>query len=174
MAIPIQTTGSARVYTPQDPDSNILRNTAMLLAATAGGAEVVSVLPHNTNDLDFGLRIARNISHLLVQEGYTNTTIEMAKGSWYLDELTHKLAIAAWELFLTIESKGGYFASLANGFIAELCQDSAEKRAIAYAEGKEVLIGANAYPYQGEAINTELPWTKTSTNRILPSKHLAY
>jgi methylmalonyl-CoA mutase len=146
----------------------------MLLAASAGGAEVVSVLPHNTSDLDFGLRIARNISHLLIQEGYTNTTIEMAKGSWYLDELTHKLASAAWELFLTIESKGGYFASLANGFIAELCQDSAEKRTTAYEEGKEVLIGANANPLPNPMANSELPWTIHSTTKVLTPKYLAY
>jgi methylmalonyl-CoA mutase len=172
--VPIQTITSARIYTPNDADSNILRNTASIMAAAAAGAEVVSALPHNTTDMQFGLRIARNISHLLVQEGFANSTIEMANGSWYSDELTHRLATAAWDIFLELEKEGGYYALLANGKLAEICAQSAEFRVHQYAEQAEVLIGANKYPYNGEAKSTNLPWITFHENRLLKAEYLAY
>lgn len=172
--VPIQTISSARMYTPQDADSNILRNTSALMASAAAGAEVITVLPHNTENLPFGLRIGRNISHLLVQEGYANSTVEMANGSWYSDELTHRLASAAWDLFLDIEKQGGYFALLENGKLAEMCSVSAETRASQYEAKTEVLIGANVFPYQGDAKNTNMPWLAFQKNRMIAPKYLSY
>jgi len=172
--VPIQTITSARIYTPQDADSNILRNTAALMASAAAGAEVVTALPHNTDNMPFGLRISRNISHLLVQEGYANATMEMANGSWYSDELTHRLASAAWEMFLDLEKQGGYYALLANGKLSEICAASAEIRATQYANETEILIGANRHPYTGNAKSTEMPWVAFHKNRLLAPKYLTY
>jgi methylmalonyl-CoA mutase len=84
------------------------------------------------------------------------------------------LATAAWEMFLDLEKQGGYYALLANGKLAEICAQSAETRAHQYAEQAEVLIGANKYPYNGEAKSTNLPWITFHENRLLKAKYLAY
>ena len=89
-----------------DPWVNMLRTTVAAFAAGVGGADAVTVLPFDsplgTPDA-FGRRIARNTSHLLIDESHVATVADPAGGAYAVEKLTDDLAVAAWELFGRLE-----------------------------------------------------------------------
>ena len=89
----------------KEPDWNLLSNTTQAMAAVIGGANAITVLPHNQSIAEescFSLRIARNINNLLVEESYLDKTIDISAGSYYIDTLTDKIAAQTWEKFQEI------------------------------------------------------------------------
>ena len=93
-----------------DPWVNMLRTTVAAFAAGVGGADAVTVLPFDsplgTPDA-FGRRIARNTSHLLIDESHVATVADPAGGAYAVEKLTDDLAVAAWELFGRLEEGAG-------------------------------------------------------------------
>lgn len=80
----------------------MLSNTTQAMSAIIGGANVVTVLPHTfqtEKDSRFSLRIARNVSTILKEEGYLDKVADPSAGSYYIETLTAKLAEKAWDLF---------------------------------------------------------------------------
>jgi methylmalonyl-CoA mutase len=89
-----------------DPWVNMLRTTVAAFAAGVGGADAVTVLPFDSPlGLPDGLgrRIARNTSHLLVDESHVASVADPAGGAHAVEKLTDDLAVAAWELFGRLE-----------------------------------------------------------------------
>ena len=85
-----------------DPWVNMLRTTVAAFAAGVGGADAVTVLPFDSPlgaPDAFGRRIARNTSHLLIDESHVATVADPAGGAYAVEKLTDDLAVAAWELF---------------------------------------------------------------------------
>lgn len=85
---------------PKDVHSNMLSNTVQGMAAVIGGANVLSVLPHNQGleaESDWANRIARNVSNLLREETYLDKILDPSAGSYYIEQLTDKIAETAWE-----------------------------------------------------------------------------
>ena len=86
----------------EDEYQFMLSNTTQAMSAIIGGANVVTVLPHTfqkEKDNRFSLRIARNVSTILKEEGYLDKVADPSAGSYYIETLTAKLAEKAWELF---------------------------------------------------------------------------
>ena len=87
----------------------MLRTTVAAFAAGVGGADAVTVLPFDSplGEPDaFGRRIARNISHLLIDESHVGAVADPAGGSYAVEKLTDDLAAAAWEELGRIEADG--------------------------------------------------------------------
>ena len=85
---------------PKDVHSNMLSNTTQGMAGVIGGANVLSVLPHNQGleaESDLANRIARNVSNLLREESYLDKILDPSAGSYYIEQLTDKIAETAWE-----------------------------------------------------------------------------
>ena len=85
-----------------DPWVNMLRTTVAAFAAGIGGADSVTVVPFDSplgRPDAFGRRIARNTSHLLIDESHVAHVADPAGGSYAVEKLTDDLAVAAWELF---------------------------------------------------------------------------
>jgi methylmalonyl-CoA mutase len=85
-----------------DPWVNLLRTTVAAFAAGVGGADAVTVLPFDTPlgvPNGFGRRIARNTSHLLIDESHVAVVSDPAGGAYAVEKLTDDLAVAAWDLF---------------------------------------------------------------------------
>jgi methylmalonyl-CoA mutase len=85
-----------------DPWVNLLRTTVAAFAAGVGGADAVTVIPFDGplgRPDDFGRRIARNTSALLIAESHVAAVTDPAGGSYAVEKLTDDLAVAAWELF---------------------------------------------------------------------------
>lgn len=90
--------------------SNMIRSTTMAMSAVIGGADVLSVLPGSADEQHapvFVRRIARNVQHLLKMEGYFDTFADPAAGSYYIEQLTRKIATEAWSQFQQQQTSNG-------------------------------------------------------------------
>lgn len=100
---------SRPMLTKYDPYVNMLRTTVAAFAAGVGGADAVTVLPFETPvgqpDL-FGRRIARNVSHLLIDESHVAKVADPAGGAYAVEKLTDDLAVAAWAELGLLETDG--------------------------------------------------------------------
>ena len=86
-----------------DENYNKIRATSQAMAAVIGGAKRLYIYPadafKNGEGSPFEQRIAMNIQQLLQLESYMDRVIDPAAGSYYIEELTDKLAAAVWEQF---------------------------------------------------------------------------
>jgi methylmalonyl-CoA mutase len=141
------------MMTRRDPWVNMLRTTIATLAAGAGGADAVTVLPfdHALGLPDaFARRIARNTSTILIEESHLSRVIDPAGGSWYVERLTDELAHAGWEFFRRIERLGGQAAALRSGDLAQDLADTWQARTAKLAKRREPVTGVSEFPYLAE------------------------
>jgi methylmalonyl-CoA mutase len=96
--------------TAQDVYNNVVRTCIEAMAATQGHTQSL-----HTNSLDeaialptdFSARIARNTQLYLQLESGTTKVIDPWGGSYYVERLTHELALKAWEHIKEVEELGG-------------------------------------------------------------------
>lgn len=91
-----------------DPNTNMIRSTTQAMSAILGGVNRLTVLPSDSNrdkTSEFSKRISRNVQHLLTMESFMDRVIDPAKGSYYIETLTKKIAETAWLEFQKTESK---------------------------------------------------------------------
>ncbi len=140
---------SEAAFVAQDPFVNLVRATIAAFAAAGGGAERITVLPH---DIALGppgersRRLARNVSHLLADETHLGAVIDPAGGAWYVEDRTARLAEAAWGCFGEIEAAGGMASVLLDGSLAGRIQRAAERRSGCRASGEEHVVGVTCHP----------------------------
>jgi methylmalonyl-CoA mutase len=141
--VPIIATTSLRSYSKIDPYVNVLRAGNETFAAILGGADVITVHPHNiiTGPTNSAVRLARNIQLVIKEETHADKVIDPSGGSYFIEALTSELVEKAWTLFLEIQSAGGYDAFLASGRLETLLEQRREE----VAKGKQSLIGTNVY-----------------------------
>lgn len=83
-----------------DPNQNMIRATTMAMAAALGGADLLTVMPADSSDLNstpFYRRIARNVQHILKMESFIDRVKDVASGSYYVETLTTKIGKAVWK-----------------------------------------------------------------------------
>ena len=101
---------------------NLLRSETEAMSASIAGVDSITVTPfdqpYKTPD-DFSERIARNQQLLLKEEAHFDKVVDVASGSFYVENLTASLAEEAWKLFLAIDEKGGFYKALKEGFIQD-------------------------------------------------------
>src|SRR4029079_718353 len=112
---PVHAVTSRAMMTTYDPWVNALRSTVACFAAGVGGADAVTVLPHDVLRGDaateLGRRVARNTQSILLLESHLDDVIAPAGGSWYVERFTDQLADAAWAWVQEIEAAGGFRAA---------------------------------------------------------------
>jgi methylmalonyl-CoA mutase len=113
---------ASRNKTLYDPHNNIIRATTESMSAIIGGTDELTIHPH---DIFYKIpdevsqRTALNIHHLLHDESNLDKVLDVASGSYVIEQMTSDLTEKAWGLFLTIEEKGGFVAALRSGFIQD-------------------------------------------------------
>ncbi|GAA2519379.1 methylmalonyl-CoA mutase family protein [Streptomyces levis] len=141
------------MMTRRDPWVNMLRTTIATLAAGAGGADAVTVLPfdHALGLPDgFARRIARNTSTILIEESHLARVIDPAGGSWYVERLTDELAHAGWEFFQRVERLGGMAAALRSGDVERDLAETWRARSAKLAKRREPVTGVSEFPFLAE------------------------
>jgi methylmalonyl-CoA mutase len=138
---------SARAITARDPWTNLLRNTVACFSSAVGGAHAFVSEPFDAAlhlSTPQGRRAARNASLLLREEAHLHRWIDPAGGSYSLEDLTAKLADAAWARFQDIERAGGMRAALplVRGWIDAAWEASAQD----LAKRKRPITGVSAWP----------------------------
>ena len=132
----------------QDPYNNVVRTAYEAMAAALGGTQSL-----HTNALDeaialpteFSARIARNTQLILQEETGVTNVVDPLAGSYYIENLTAKLAEEAWKLIEEVEEMGGMTKAVASGMPKLRIEESAARRQAMIDRGEEVIVGVNKY-----------------------------
>ena len=141
---------STAMLSAVDPWVNMLRATTATFGAANGGVDAITVRPFDAVSAGaassgLGWRVAANTQLILRHESRIGSVIDPAGGSWYLEDLTRKMAHAAWDRFREIEAAGGICAVMASG---ELEASIAAERALRdeqIAADQRVLVGVTDF-----------------------------
>jgi methylmalonyl-CoA mutase len=141
-----QTSGVS--LTEHDPYNNIVRTTIEALAAVLGGTQSL-----HTNSFDeaialpseFAARVARNTQLILAEESGITHVVDPLGGSYYVEALTHSLAVAAGALMDEVEELGGMTRAVESGMPKLRIEEAAARRQAAIDRGDEVIVGVNKY-----------------------------
>lgn len=147
-----------RNKTLYDSYNNLIRATTEAMSGAMGGCNSITIKPYDESYRlpdEFSYRLSRNIQILLKEEAKLNKVSDPGAGSYYIEEITDKLATGAWKLFLDIQQQGGYLAALKKKFIQQHVQMTAEKEQSDFVSGKHVLVGTNKYPDKKEMRKTD-------------------
>ncbi|MGD1253691.1 methylmalonyl-CoA mutase small subunit [Mycobacterium seoulense] len=151
-ALTVHAETSLPMMTQRDPWVNMLRCTLAAFGAGVGGADTVLVLPFDVaipggfpgTARSFARRIARNTQLLLLEESHVGRVLDPAGGSWFVEDLTARLAKRAWEHFQAIEARGGFVE--AHGYLADQIAEVAARRADDIAHRRTAVTGVNEFP----------------------------
>ncbi|CDO88346.1 methylmalonyl-CoA mutase [Mycobacterium triplex] len=147
---------SLPMMTQRDPWVNMLRCTLAAFGAGVGGVDTVLVYPFDIaipggfpgTARSFARRIARNTQLLLLEESHVGRVLDPAGGSWFVEDLTKRIAEGAWEHFQAVEGRGGFVE--AREHIAEAIADVAARRADDIAHRRTAITGVNEFPNLSE------------------------
>ncbi|MDA3823738.1 MAG: methylmalonyl-CoA mutase family protein [Bacteroidales bacterium] len=141
--------------TVYDANVNMLRTTTEAMSASLGGSDSISVVPYDSSfreENDFSLRIAKNTQIILKDEAHLNKVADPSAGSYYIEQLTDKLAEQAWKHFLEVEDKNGFLNAFKTGFMQAQVALSAENKRNLAASRRSSILGVNQYPNFSEMI----------------------
>ncbi|MCF6329450.1 MAG: methylmalonyl-CoA mutase family protein, partial [Henriciella sp.] len=148
----LQAVTSARMMTRFDPWVNMLRGTSACFAGAVGGADVITVRAFNQalgRPEELGRRVARNTQIIAMEESGLGRVSDPAGGAWFSEALGEDLAQAAWTEFQTIESEGGYAASLIAGAFQARIAKAREALMRDVARRKVVITGVSEFARLG-------------------------
>lgn len=134
--------------TAQDVFNNVSRTTIEAMAATQGHTQSL-----HTNALDealalptdFSAKIARNTQLFLQQESGTTRIIDPWGGSYYVERLTHDIAVKAWAHIQEVEALGGMAKAIEAGVPKLRIEEAAAKTQARIDTGRQSVIGVNKY-----------------------------
>jgi methylmalonyl-CoA mutase len=142
---------SRAMLTRFDPWVNLLRSTTACFAAGAGGADAITVEPHDLlvdprAPSELGRRMARNTQLLLLEETHLGGVLDPGGGSWYVEWLTESMADRAWAWFREVEAAGGMSPALESGMIQHRIDETWTRRCDHLARRVDTLVGVSDYP----------------------------
>ena len=163
-AVPVVVETSVRSFSKYDVYVNLLRAGNEAFSAAIGGADVITVHPHDclTQTSEQSVRIARNVSLVTKEESHVTNVLDPAGGSYFIESLTADYVKAAWALFLEIEAAGGLQAYGIDAKIEEV--NAARIKAVE--TRKHSLIGTNIYANPVDEIQTEVNAQFAEVKRI--------
>ena len=134
--------------TAQDPFNNITRTCIEGLAAVFGGTQSL-----HTNALDeaialptdFSAKIARDTQLYLQTETDITRTVDPWGGSFFLEDLTKKIADDVWDIINEIEKLGGMTKAIEAGLPKLKIEEVAAKKQARIDSGKDIIVGVNKF-----------------------------
>jgi methylmalonyl-CoA mutase N-terminal domain/subunit len=146
-----QTAGSS--LAAQQIDNNIVRVTLQALAAVLGGTQSL-----HTNSRDEALslptedsvRTALRTQQIIAHESGVADTVDPFAGSYYMEQLTDSIELAAEELIAKVEQKGGVVACIEDGFIQRQIEQAAYDYQKEIESGEQVIVGVNRFQIDEE------------------------
>jgi len=134
--------------TAQDVYNNVVRTCIEAMAATQGHTQSL-----HTNSLDeaialptdFSARIARNTQLYLQLESGTTQVIDPWGGSYYVERLTHELALAAWGHIKEVEELGGMTKAIEAGLPKLRIEEASARTQARIDSGQQTIVGINKH-----------------------------
>jgi methylmalonyl-CoA mutase len=143
--------------TAQDVYNNVIRTCLEAMAATHGHTQSL-----HTNALDealalpsdFSARIARNTQLFIQQETDTCRVVDPWGGSYFVERLTHDLALRAWHHIREVEELGGMTRAIQEGIPKLRIEEAAARTQARIDSGQQTVVGVNKYrPKTEDEIN---------------------
>ena len=152
--------------TAQDVFNNVTRTAIEALAATQGGTQSL-----HTNALDeaialptdFSARIARNTQLFIQQETGTTRTVDLWGGSYYVEKLTHDLAMRASAHIAEVEKLGGMTKAIAAGIPKLRIEEAAARTQARIDSGRQTIVGVNKFRVDDE---TKIDFLKVDNKSV--------
>ena len=151
--IPIHASNSPITKSSLDSNTNFLRSTSEAMSAVLGGADYLTIDP--SHSLASSDRIARNISNLLKDESYLSKTMDPAAGSYYMEDLSKKLAEESWKKFQNIESNGGFRSAAKEGVFQSGIAKDLDFQKNRIASGRRKMVGVNDFGNADEKVSPD-------------------
>ncbi len=163
-AVPVVVETSVRSFSKYDVYVNLLRAGNEAFSAAIGGADVITVHPHDclTSISEQSVRIARNVSLVTKEESLVLNVLDPSGGSYFIESLTADYVKEAWTLFLEIEKAGGLSAYGIDSKIDEVYANRIKQ----VETRKHTLIGTNIYANPVDEIPTEVNAQFAAVKRI--------
>jgi methylmalonyl-CoA mutase len=146
-----QTSGVS--LTAQDPYNNIVRTAYEALAATLGGTQSL-----HTNAFDEAIalptelsaRVARNTQLILQHETQIARTVDPLGGSYYVEALTHALAVHGKREIDDVEAMGGMTRAAVAGIPKLRIEEAAARRQARIDRREDIIVGVNRFEPEEE------------------------
>ncbi len=132
-----------------DSHVNLLRTQTEAMSSALAGVEAIVVTAFNTpyeEPTEFSERIARNQQLMLKEENHFGKIVDVAAGSYYIEELTRSLGAEAWKLFLSVEKEEGFLAVVKAGKVQAAINATNDDRHVKAAQRREFILGPNKFP----------------------------
>jgi methylmalonyl-CoA mutase len=118
------------------------------MSAIIGGCNALSICAfdetYQESD-EFSRRISRNISNILKEEAYLDKVIDPSAGSYFIENLTFKLAEKSLELLREVENMGGIIKAFEQNFIQNEIKKNFEKSQHELLNNEKVMVGVNKF-----------------------------
>ncbi len=164
-----------------DANTNMLRATTEAMSALLGNVDGILIDPYDkefNKPSDFSSRIAGNIATILKEESYFGKVSNPVDGSYYIEEVSSKIAHKALELFKSIEEYGGYYLAFENGIIQQQIAEICLIKIKLISQRRLAMVGVNKYPNLMETIDTKILSNKfskpNSKKSVLTPKRAAF
>ncbi|QXP62009.1 methylmalonyl-CoA mutase family protein [Polaribacter sp. HaHaR_3_91] len=142
-----------------DAETNLLRCTTEAMAAILGNVDGVLIDPYDKefkSSSDFSSRIAGNITTILKEESYFGKVSNPVDGSYYIEEVSSKIAEKALELFKAIEADGGFYINFEKEIIQQQIAEIRLQKLKLISQRRTPMVGINKYPNLMEKISANL------------------
>ncbi|WP_372793148.1 methylmalonyl-CoA mutase family protein [Lutibacter sp.] len=142
-----------------DAETNLLRCTTEAMSAILGNVDGVLIDAYDKefkNSSDFSSRIAGNITTILKEESYFGKVSNPVDGSYYIEEVSVKIAAKALELFKEIEANGGFYTSFESELIQQQIAEIRLQKLKLISQRRTPMVGINKYPNLMETIKADL------------------
>lgn len=152
LGVPLYVRTDVRSLSRLDRATNAIRSTLGVAAAMFAGADCVGAVAMDalTDASAPGARLSRNAALVLALESSLTATDDPARGSYYVEALTDRIAREAWELVREIERRGGL--TRAAGWARERVDAEASARHAAVRSRALPLVGVSRFAVQSEVV----------------------
>lgn len=147
LRIHVVTAGSAMTY--DQPLNNIVRGTLMALVAALGGTQSLGVSGYDealSIPSDHAHQMSIRIQQILQHEceGLLDVADPLG-GSFFLERLTMELEERAWAFFDEIQERGGFIATLEDGWLAQRAADNQLAEWGIDGDDRREIVGVSAF-----------------------------
>lgn len=142
-----------------DAETNLLRCTTEAMSAILGNVDGVLIDAYDKefkSASDFSSRIAGNITTILREESYFGKVSNPVDGSYYIEEVSTKIAEKALELFKATEAYGGFFKAFENETIQQQIAEIRLQKLKLISQRRTPMVGINKYPNLMETVDANL------------------
>ena len=142
-----------------DAHTNLLRATTEAMSAILGNVDGILIDAYDKefhNPSDFSTRIANNIATILKEESYFGMVSNPVDGSYYIEEVSSKIAERALGLFKAIETFGGFYKAFEAELIQQQIAQIRQEKIKSISQRRLPMVGVNKYPNLMETVPSKV------------------